>query len=1056
LAIALLLSAWAQVGVGNNSAPMPVASSAIPPAQVGVHYKVALQASGGTLPYTWRVVAGALPSGIALDSATGVLSGTPGAVTAAATTVIVKVTDSSSPARSNNISLAIAVAPPAPRIPTAALSGDAIGQPVTAGASASLSLPVSDAGSGSSAPHRAASNLPLEIAIPSTVPATLTITTTALPPAQVGTPYSFKLTATGGTAPYTWQYTAGPGIPGMSIASNGQISGTPQAPLDASLTFKVTDSGSPAQSASIKLTAIITPATLRITTTGLPAGRAGAPYSATLSATGGTTPYSWTLTAGTLPAGLSFASNGTLSGTPTAAVTSSLTFKVTDSGNPKQSSTATLAVTIASAKLTITTTSLPNGQVNSPYTVSLAATGGTTPYSWMLTAGTLPAGLSFASNGTLSGKPTATVSSTPLTFKVTDASNPTQTSSATLPLTITAAGNITVSVSPARAGLAVGQKLSVVATTNDTAGVKWSISPSGGSFSATTTLSGVSTTLTAPAAAGVYTVTATSVTSSSTSASFTLGVTDLAGVYTYHSDVARDGANTHEYALTRADVATATFGKLFSCTVDGAIYAEPLWVAQLSVGGSVHNVVFVATQHDSLFAFDADTSPCQLLWQVSLIDTAHGGTGGEVAVPSGTSGNLVGYGDGDITPEVGVTGTPVFDPVNNILYVVSKSMNAAGSSFYQRLHAIDPPSGNEKSGSPLPISATFPGTHDGGSSDTFSARQQNQRDGLTLANGNVYIAWSSHEDRTPYYGWVVAYSYNGSEFSQKGVFNDTPNAGQGGIWMAGGAPSVDSNGNLYLVTGNGTFDATNTSGFKNDYGDSFLQMSPSLGVNSYFTPSDQASDAANDVDQGSGGAALVVNLSSGSPQHLIIGGGKDGTIYVLDGDSMGGLGDSNSRQHFPLGKPIFATGAFWNNTYYIAGTGGPLAAYAFNPSTELFSTSYSSSSSHAFGWPGTTPSVSAGGTSNGIVWALDTSQYCTKQSPGCGPAVLHAFNATNLSELWNSSMVAGDAAGNAVKFTVPTVANGKVYVGTRGNNTGGAYGSTSVSGELDVYALKSH
>jgi hypothetical protein len=277
----------------------------------------------------------------------------------------------------------------------------------------------------------------------------------------------------------------------------------------------------------------------------------------------------------------------------------------------------------------------------------------------------------------------------------------------------------------------------------------------------------------------------------------------------------------------------------------------------------------------------------------------------------------------------------------------------------------------------------------------------------------------------------------------------------GGIWMGGGAPSADANNNIYLITGNATFDVTNASAPNNDYGDSFLQLSDSLNVTSYFTPSDEDSDAANDQDFGAGGSAVVLNLTSGSLKHLVIGGGKDGSLYLLNGDSMGGAGDSNARQKLNFGYGIYATGAFWNNNFYIAGSGGPLTSYSFSSSTNLFNTSIASQSSSSYGFPGSSPSVSSTGTSNGIVWALDNSNYCTNQSPGCGPAVLHAYDATTLTtDLWNSSMVAGDTAGNAVKFTVPTVANGKLYVGTRGNNTGGVYGSTSVSGELEVYGLK--
>lgn len=804
-----------------------------------------------------------------------------------------------------------------------------------------------------------------------------------------------------------------------------------------------------------------TPAPLVIETTSasLPSGAVGADYFFTLAASGGTAPYTWALAQGSLPPGLSFdPARATLSGTPTSGVSADpLTFTVTDSGHPAQTASATFALTIADAPLVVTTSSLPPGTVGQAYSVMLAASGGDTPYSWTLTGGALPAGLTLSPTGTIGGTPTTAVNATPLSFTVTDSDSPAQSASVSLTLTILAGTPLTAAVSPARAALTVTQRLTVVATTNDTAGVTWSVSPggSGGSFSPTTSASGANVTFTAPSAAGVYTVTAASVTNTTVSASFTVGVTDLAGVYTWHDDLARDGANPREYALTTANVGTSTFGKLSSCTVDGAIYAQPLWVANLTVNGAPHNVVFVATEHDSLFAVDGDAAPCVQLWQVSLIDANHGGTAGEVTVPAGPSGQLVGAGGGDLTPEVGITGTPVIDPATNTLYVVSKSMNSAGTTFYQRLHAVDITTGNERPGSPVAISATFPGTGDGGSTVTFSPRQENQRPGLALVNGTIYVAWASHEDYPPFYGWIIGYAYNGSSFTQSAVLNVAPNAGSGGIWMSGGAPSADSNNHLYLITGNGGFDVTNSSGPTNDYGDSFLQLGGNLTVLGYFTPSDQASDNANDYDFGSGGSAVVLNVTSGAPQHLVVGGGKDGMLYLLNGDSMGGYGDNSARQHFSVGNAIFSTSAFWNNTLYIAPTGGHLSAFALNTATYLLNTSAASVSSAAFAWPGATPSISASGpSSNGIVWALDTHNYCTNQSSGCGPAVLHAYDANNLgSELWNSSMVAADAAGYAVKFTVPTIANGRVYVGDRGNNTGGAYGSTSASGQLDVYGL---
>ncbi len=813
---------------------------------------------------------------------------------------------------------------------------------------------------------------------------------------------------------------------------------------------------------------------IAITTTSLPTGKVGTAYSTTLAATGGETPYTWALIGGTLPAGLSLnASTGAITGTPTTAASATpLSFTVTDSSSPVQRKSANLSLTIAAtvpAGLAIGTSSLPNGQVGAAYSATLTATGGTTPYAWSLTSGTLPAGLTLnATTGAITGTPTAAASATPLTFSVSDSSLPVQTKSVNLALTIYSANGLSVSVSPQNAGVTVTQALSLTPTTTDSAGVNWSVSGSGcsgaacGTLSSATSLAGVAVTYTAPSTAGVYTITASSVTNSSISATATVGVTDLTGVTTYHNDVSRDGANTQEYALTTSNVTTSTFGKLFSCTVDEAVYAQPLWVANRTVNAAIHNVVFVATQNDSLYAFDADnnTTPCTPLWHANLIDAAHGANSGEASVPSAGPGALVGSGDpsgGDIQPEVGVTGTPVIDPATNTLYVVSKSYTVSGPAFYQRLHAIDLATGNEKFSGPANITATFPGNGDGTSTTTFNAQTENQRPGLALVNGIVYIAWASHEDTPSYYGWVIG--YNASNLSQTAVFNDDPNtpsspmigvAGSGGIWMSGGAPASDSSGNLYLTTGNGSFDPTTS-----DYGDTFLRLGANLSVNQYFAPSDEQSDY-NDNDFGAGGAAVLVDLPANgtNPTHLIMSGGKDGALYVLNRDVMGGFGDSNAWQKIQLGHGFFATGAFWNYNLYFAAAKTPLTQYTLSQSTALL-TATANSSSETFGFPGVTPSVSSmPNNTNGIVWGLDQSQYCTQQAKGCGPVVLHAYDATNLSnELWNSAMSTGDAAGNAVKFTVPTIANGKVYVGTRGNNAGGSDNSTSVPGELDVYGL---
>jgi hypothetical protein len=802
------------------------------------------------------------------------------------------------------------------------------------------------------------------------------------------------------------------------------------------------------------------PATLKITTTSLPAGQVGTGYSASVTASGGTAPLSWSLSSGTLPRGLNLAaSTGAISGTPTAAASGAIGFTVKDSSSPAQSATASLNLTVSAASLVVTTSSLPSGRIGSTYTATLVATGGTPPLTWAVTSGSLPAGLSLdGATGTVTGTPTAIANQTPLTFKVQDSSSPALTASANLTLNVMPASASIVTISPRRAGLTVSQSLAISATASDNAGVTWSVSPSGGgSFSKTTSASGEALTYTAPAAPGSYTITATSATDGTQMASAIIGVTDLAGVYTYHNDLARDGVNAQEYALTTSNVSGASFGKLFSCTVDGSIYGQPLWVANVTVNGVRRNLVFVTTAHDSLFAFDADANPCAQVWAVSLIDPPHGGSGSERPVPNAPGNSLVGFSYFNLAPEVGVTSTPVIDPASATLYVVSKSTDSAGATFYQRLHAIDLTTGNEKPGSPTTISATYPGTGDGGTTVTFNARTTLQRAGLALVNGTIYLAWASHEDAPPYYGWMAGYTYNGSAFAQASVLNITPNFGYGGIWMSGSAPAADAANNLYVLSGNGMFDAASASAPNNDYGDSFLQLSSALTISQYFTPSNQDVDAANDRDFGAGGAAILADLPATSPvSHLAIGGGKDGYLYVVNRDQMGGNVDANLWQKIDMNGAIYSSGAFWNGQLYIAAVGQPLNAYLLDAVSAKFNLSDSTTSPAAgFGFPGSTPAVSAGGTSNAIVWAVDTHAFCTNAAPACGPAVLHAYDASDISkELWNSAAAAADTAGIAVKFTVPTIANGKVYIGTRGNNTGGAPSSTSVPGELDVYGLK--
>ena len=1068
-----------------------VTTASLPGGKVGTAYSANLAATGGTAPYKWSLIGGTLPQNLSLSSS-GSITGTP-TTAGSFSGLTFQVTDSSTPAlTAQSGSLSITISPQSLVVTTASLpggqvgtaysaslaatggtapykwsiiggtlpqnlslssSGSITGTPSTAGTSTGLTFQVTD----SSTPALTAQSGSLSITIS---PQSLVVTTASLPGGQVGTAYSANLAATGGTAPYKWSLIGGTLPQNLSLSSSGSITGTPTTAGNfTGLTFQVTDSSTPAltaQSGSLSIT--ISPQSLVVTTASLPGGQVGTAYSASLAATGGTAPYKWSLIAGTLPQNLSLSSSGSITGTPTTAGNfTGLTFQVTDSSTPALTAqSGSLAITISPQSLVVTTSSLPSGQVGTAYSVNLVATGGTAPYKWSLIGGTLPQNLSLSSSGSITGTPTTSGTTTGLTFQVTDSSTPALTSqSGSLSITIGSGGS-GVSIVPKRAALTITQALSLTATSGDGGNLNWSATGSScngascGTFSSSTTASGAPVTYTAPATAGQFTITATSANNAAVWSSLTVGVTDLAGVATYHNNVSRNGVNSQEYALAPASLTTSTFGKLFSCGVDGAIYAQPLWVPNLTIGGAQHNVILVATQHDSVYAFDADTSPCVLLWHANLIDATHGGTAGETVVGSSIVNTL----STDIQPEIGVTGTPVVDLGTKSLYVVSKSINSTGSTHYQRLHSIDVLTGSEKASGPVLISGTYPST---GSAVNFDPYKENQRPGLALVGGVVYIGWAAHGDAETWYGWLMG--YDAATLNHLYTFNSTPNTSAGGIWMGGGAPSADSAGNLYVITGNGVFDATNSKAPNNDYGDSFLQLTGSLSVSQYFTPADQASDNSGDNDFGAGGTSVVVDLPTNGtlPTHLVIGGGKDGYLCLLNRSALGGYSATNQGavQMLNFGNGIFGTPAYWNWSFYLAGFSGKLQQFTLNSSTYKINLSPTSSSSTTYGFPGATPSITTmPDNSNAIVWTLDNTQYCTDQSPGCGPTVLHAYDATNLgTEFWNSSQGSGNSAGLAVKFTVPTVANGKVYVGTRGDDSEQPGHVTTTPGELDVYGL---
>ena len=500
-----------------------------------------------------------------------------------------------------------------------------------------------------------------------------------------------------------------------------------------------------------------------------------------------------------------------------------------------------------------------------------------------------------------------------------------------------------------------------------------------------------------------------------------LAQTPAPGVFTSHNDLARTGQNLNETILTPASVNPSNFGLKFANPVDARIYAQPLYVSNVAIPGKgTHNVVYVATENDTVYAFDADTQAAPL-WQRSLL--INGGT----AVPSSD------VWCSDLVPIIGVTSTPVIDPTTNTLYVVAKTKEGPSTnpSFFQRLHALDLATGAERPGAPVDIAATVSGRGDGsdGTSIAFDPHLQLNRLGLALVGGLVYIGFGSHCDNPPYHGWLFA--YDATHLTPAGVFITTPNGRAGGIWQAGVAIAADASGNLYLATGNGTFDANLRGG--SDLGSSVVKLSHSgaaLTVSDYFTPFDQ--NAAYDNDVGSGGPLALPDQTNAQFPHLLVSAGKDGTIYLLNRDNLGQFcnGCASDTQivqslRYALGAN-FGTPAIWNSTVYFSAAND--VPKAFSLTKGLLSTSPTSKATTAFGFPGATLSVSANGTTDGIVWALQTDAYATD-----GPAVLHAYDANDLTnELYNSSQAAGgrDTLGPAVKFTVPTVVNGNVYVGT--------------------------
>ncbi len=504
-------------------------------------------------------------------------------------------------------------------------------------------------------------------------------------------------------------------------------------------------------------------------------------------------------------------------------------------------------------------------------------------------------------------------------------------------------------------------------------------------------------------------------------------------VIRYHNDAAVTGQYPHETVLTPANVNAASFGKKFSSAVDGQVYAQPLYAAGLFIKGvGRRNVVFVCTEHDSVYAFDADTGAT--LWQRSFLDTGLGVTATSVPYT-----DLPGQCN-QITPELGVTATPVLDLATGTLYVAAMTKETvvvpnAKPNYYQRLHALDAASGAEKANSPVTVEAAVPGTGDGGTTVTFIPLDYKERPGLVLLNGVVYTSWSSHCDVEPYHGWVIG--YDAATLAQVNVYNVTANGQEASFWDGGAALAVDAAGSLYIGAGNGTFDVQNTDGSSNaagvDLGESFIRLSTTdnhLTAADWFTPYDKDNLNAKDLDTGSAGTVLY----DVGGAHLATSAGKAGKIYILNRDNLGHFtpgADAGAVQTVGegpagltgglFGCPAFFQSAAKGPTLYFSGVDDHARAFVLDPVTGKLPAAATSVTTGIFRYPGAVPSISANGGVNGIAWMLEND------------AVLHAYDADNLgTELYNSSQAASsrDALGSYVKFTTPIITQGKVYVGT--------------------------
>jgi hypothetical protein len=583
----------------------------------------------------------------------------------------------------------------------------------------------------------------------------------------------------------------------------------------------------------------------------------------------------------------------------------------------------------------------------------------------------------------------------------------------------------TISLSGTGTGFAVTPRVAVLTPTQTqqftaSGTVTWSVDGIVGGTASTGTITPTGL-YTPPSAVGSHTVTATA----QQSASATVYVTNYPGTFTFHNNNLRSGVNSGETVLTPANVNSTQFGKLFSYSIDGWAFASPLYVANVNIPGQgVHNVVFLATEHDTVYAFDADGRSPNPLWQVSFRGS------GVTTMPCADVGEC-----GDIPNEIGISGTPAIDQATGTLYVVAKTKEG-NNTYVQRLHALDIATGAEKFGGPVAIQASVTGNGAGsvGNILAFDPFRENQRPGLLLSNGVVYIGFAAHGDQPPWHGWVIG--YNATTLQKTMAWCVSPNGYGGGIWQGGAGLATDASGNIFFTTGNGDFSA-DAGGI--DFGDSVVKLGSSGTVVDYFTPYDQGVMEQDDLDLSSAGPVLLIDQPGTTP-HRLVTAGKTGTIYVVDRDNMGHFqsgSDSHIIQSLPgvlphgaLDEGNYSAPVFFNNNIYYGAVRDNLKIFRF--ASGVLSSGPVSQSAVTYPNRGASFAISANGSTNGLLWAVQDN------TPANG--VVRVYNANDLStEVYNSDMAGSrDTLGLATKFSIPLVANGKVFVVTPTHVT--AYG----------------